>query len=434
MNNLIKPMETVVMMFAATKYFSNNEELTGVMDDIEEKISAKYKAKFIRVIDDYDYKSDIEGLEDRPVIMIPMSGSVQPGMLEAAEKFKAISICPGYNDLVVSEKGKLLMLKNNTAPAAMDVYAVLRRSNKIVEFFTDFESFDRLYNSARAVYRLKGSRVLLIGKTESWVISSTRNLDTIASKVGIEVINKPLDDLKKVYDETSSEEASELYSNYIENNTEVVEPDDEALMNSFRLTKAIVKMMESYDCDGFAIACFDLLGKFNTTSCMALSYLNDSHDHIGTCEGDLDSSVTLMLMKALTGKPGFMANPVVLPGDTIELSHCSAPLCMTGNKNDYTIRNHHESGIGVSPQVNLQDGETVTLVRVGNEISEMNVLPGETLKGERLPVCRTQISVHVDDIRDYLDNSLGCHLVMTYGDYRKELEYIGKLTGLKVTP
>jgi L-fucose isomerase-like protein len=47
------------------------------------------------------------------------------------------------------------------------------------------------------------------------------------------------------------------------------------------------------------MACFAMIGDIDTTSCLALSALNDSATEIGACEGDLDAGLTLYLLKAM---------------------------------------------------------------------------------------------------------------------------------------
>ena len=49
-----------------------------------------------------------------------------------------------------------------------------------------------------------------------------------------------------------------------------------------------------------------------------------------------------------------MANPGLQPDRTVNFSHCTAPICcMEQRSAACTLRSHHESGIGVSLQVEL---------------------------------------------------------------------------------
>lgn len=89
------------------------------------------------------------------------------------------------------------------------------------------------------------------------------------------------------------------------------------------------------------ISCFKILEQIDTTGCLALSLLNDE-GIIAGCEGDLQSVFTLLAVKTLTGKGGFMANPSMITSRTNELvlAHCTVGLKQTER---YVIRNHFES-------------------------------------------------------------------------------------------
>ena len=96
------------------------------------------------------------------------------------------------------------------------------------------------------------------------------------------------------------------------------------------------------------------------------------------------------------------------------------------------IRNHHESKIGVSPQVSLPEGMPVTITRIGNDINSLSVSTGITTDTIYTPTCRTQLRIKLDSMTDFIENLLGCHQIVTYGNYSKALSYVGSLLGLKV--
>ena len=86
--------------------------------------------------------------------------------------------------------------------------------------------------------------------------------------------------------------------------------------------------------------------KSENTGCLALSLLNDEGIPAG-CEGDLQSIMTLLMVKELIGKPGFMANPsfVDLARNEVLLAHCSIPTKMA---EEFIIRNHFETESGIA--------------------------------------------------------------------------------------
>ncbi len=91
-----------------------------------------------------------------------------------------------------------------------------------------------------------------------------------------------------------------------------------------RLYRAIKKVCEEEKLEALTLSCFKLIEQIDTTGCLALSLLNDDGIMAG-CEGDLQSIFTLLVVKSLTGKDGFMANPSMINTRTNELilAHCT---------------------------------------------------------------------------------------------------------------
>jgi len=289
-----------------------------------------------------------------------------------------------------------------------------------------------LYKAVQAVMRMKSSSLILVGNTEDWVISSCRSFDRIREKTGVRCQGIKLQELYDVYESVSDEDAKEIYEKWLKYCQEIVEPNDQDIRTASRLAFAIQKLLQDYEADGLAIACFTLHKELGTTSCLALSMLNDSENFIRACEGDMDAAVTLLMMKALTDTPSWMANPMLEKGNVLKLAHCSAPLLLAGNSSAYTLRSHHESGIGVSPQVRLPEGMQVTITRVGNDLSSISLNVGTTTETIYTPTCRTQLRVELQSMTDFVEHMLGCHQVVTYGNHAKLVSQAAKLLGLEI--
>lgn len=48
------------------------------------------------------------------------------------------------------------------------------------------------------------------------------------------------------------------------------------------------------------------------------------------------------------------------------------------------------------------------------------------------PTCRTQLRIKPDSMSSFIDNLLGCHQIVTFGNWERQLTEVGKLLGLKV--
>lgn len=193
------------------------------------------------------------------------------------------------------------------------------------------------------------------------------------------------------------------------------------------------RLLDRHGADALSMACFAMIGELATTSCLALSTLNDSADAIGACEGDLDAAVTLYLLKVLGADFVWIANPIIHAANCLDLAHCTAPRCGCGGDLSYRLLRHHESGRGVAPEVVLPAGRPVTLVRIGADLTELCVHPGRTERAAKQPTCHTQIRVQIPSSKDFLDTLNGTHVVLTYGDARTDLALCADLLRLRLT-
>ena len=147
------------------------------------------------------------------------------------------------------------------------------------------------------------------------------------------------------------------------------------------------------------------------------SLLNDE-GIIAGCEGDLQSLFTLMMVKALTGKEGFMANPSKLKEKQNEVvfGHCTIGLHQTER---FIIRNHFETQSGVAIQGLMPTGD-VTIVRCGNESLDEFYLSTGTLTENTnyINMCRTQVRVKLQTpVKYFLKNPLGNHHILIHGNW-----------------
>jgi L-fucose isomerase-like protein len=93
--------------------------------------------------------------------------------------------------------------------------------------------------------------------------------------------------------------------------------------------------------------------------------------------------------------------------------------------NNYKIRSHFESGIGLGIEGTLPEGK-VTLFRIGGkELDKIWTAEGSIVISEHQEnLCRTQAAVKLDDpssLDGLLRNPLGNHLLLMYGSHSKEL-------------
>ena len=198
-----------------------------------------------------------------------------------------------------------------------------------------------LYNNFRAQRSLFGKRIGVIGTPSSWLIAS--NVDYLLAKRrwGIEYNDIPLESIYKHFQHITDDEVGASCAAVASQALACREGSPKDLINAMKLYRAIKKVCEENKLDALTLSCFKILEQIDTTGCLALSLLNDE-GIIAGCEGDLQSVFTLLAVKTLTGKGGFMANPSMITSRSNELvlAHCTVGLKQTER---YVIRNHFES-------------------------------------------------------------------------------------------
>ena len=196
-----------------------------------------------------------------------------------------------------------------------------------------------------------------------------------------------------------------------------------------QLFDTVKSIVERENLQALGIKCFDLLELTNTTGCVAVSLLNDSGIPAG-CEADIPATITMLILQTLTNTPSFMGNLCSISEDKILLAHCTVATRLVKS---YILRNHFESGMGVSIQGALFHGP-VTLAKIDPEFQKMVLAEGDiTGSGLNYPgLCRTQVEVTLNNARELLEKAVGNHLIVSPGKHKQILKEFCSYYGLDV--
>lgn len=369
----------------------------------------------------------------RTAVLLPLSGAVQPWMVAVAEALAHVGLANAYLPGFLSPQLAAQLLDRNAHPACTDFFARQRRTGRPARWLASVAEVHALGRANQAVARLRAARILKIGETEPWVINSTRDPARFQAALGCTVVPVTLESLYQEFATVADGEAARMAEDWVAKASSLSGPVQADVVRATRVLVAMRRLLDRHGADALSMACFAMIGQLATTSCVALSALNDSADAIGACEGDLDAAVTLYLLKALGADFVWIANPIIHAANCIDLAHCTAPRCGCGGELSYRLLRHHESGHGVAPEVVLPVGRPVTLVRIGADLTELCVHPGRTERAAKQPTCHTQIRVQIPSSRDFLDSLNGTHVVLTYGDLRADLALCADLLGLRLT-
>lgn len=307
--------------------------------------------------------------------------------------------------------------RNNSLAAALEILTYL--GNNGMEGRILHGTTDDIVETLQVTSLLKGTRIGLFGKPSDWLIASDVDRDYLRKHFGVATVDIDLQRLIEGIKEIPQKEAIKISQVIVKRSEGVKEPSCADMVEASKAYLALKKICQEERLDAMTIRCFDIVKACGTTSCLALALLNDE-GIVSGCEGDMQTLMTMLLVKRLCGMEAFMANPSTLTDTTTMLAHCTIPLNLC-EKN--VIRSHFESSIGVAIQgvMPLQD---YTIVKWGgSHLDQYFVAEAQAIEAPYSDhFCRTQITLNLN-MKDYLlQRPIGNHHVIVPGRHRKVLE------------
>ena len=262
-------------------------------------------------------------------------------------------------------------------------------------------------------------RIGLFGQPSDWLIASGVDRNYLLEHFGVETVDIDLQRLMDGIHLVSKNDAEKVAQAIMKRSRNTIEPSCADLLEAAKAYLAIKRICQEDHLDAITIRCFDIVKTCDTTSCLALALLNDEGIVAG-CEGDMQTLMSMLLVKKVCGAEAFMANPSQLTDTTSMLAHCTIPLNMC---DDITLRSHFESGIGVAIQGALPLTDYTLFKWGGTKLDRYFVTEAQAVE---MPYsnhfCRTQITLNVD-LRPYLlHHSIGNHHVIIKGKHSKAIK------------
>ena len=324
----------------------------------------------------------------------------------------------------------------NSLASALEISSWLRNKGMKCEILhgelpTLIQRIQILYNNFCAQRSLVGTRIGVIGTPSSWLIASGVDYLLAKRRWGVEYLDIPIERMYDIYDTITNDEVGASCAAFASQALACREGTPEDILKAMRLYRAIRRVCEEEKLSAVTVSCFRLIERTGTTGCLALALLNDDGILAG-CEGDLQSIFTMLAIKALTGKVGFMANPSMINtrNNEIVISHCTIGTKQTDR---YIIRNHFETESGIGIQGLLPTGD-VTLIKCGGECLDEYYLSTGTLTENTnyINMCRTQVRIKMNTPADYfLKTPIGNHHILIQGNYEEMLNEFLQANGCK---
>ncbi len=330
----------------------------------------------------------------------------------------------------------------NSLPAALEMLPRLRGMGKDVklifvkEYDEDvFRVVENFLVTRKVVRKLRETTLGVFGSPSPWLIGCTTDYRLLEDKFGLTIKRLDLLTLHKECQEVPHSEAEDMAKRIVDSAGGLKEVSYETIVEATRMYLAAKKMVEKEELDALTIKCFELIPVIKNTACLMVSKLNDE-GVIAGCEGDLNATLSMLLLNYLTNQPVWLANPTSVDPkqNTLTLAHCTVAMSLISDPKKIVLRSHFESGRGISIQAPLRKGK-VTLIRLGGPgLDKMMILSGQIVDTDMNYnyMCRTQVEVKLDgSVIKFLDVSLGNHLAIVPGDVVDKLVEVCDLLQIK---
>lgn len=281
----------------------------------------------------------------------------------------------------------------------------------------------QLADVGQCLEALKKSRLVTVG-------GGMQNIaQEIEQRLGIGVIQIGFEELSAACEQADAEQSRQIAARWkgAARSVQIADPDAE-LEKSARLYLAQQAVLAKHQAEAITINCLGGFygGHLPAYPCLGFVELLDA-GLIGACEADLLSTSTMLVMKHLAGRPGFISDPVL---DTskrqIIYAHCVAATRMFGPAsapNAYEILTHSEDRKGAAVRSFLPLGYLTTTLEI--HAARQEILLHQARAVENVVIdraCRTklagQIVGDVEKLFTYWDQ-YGWHRVTFYGDLRE---------------
>ncbi len=289
---------------------------------------------------------------------------------------------------------------------------------------------------AECLARLRKSTILSVGG--GWGATA----EAIQQVFGTKVLRVEFKELNQCYEKVDPAQARQWADRWMQQAEKVIEPSRETIEKSAAMYLAMKDLLAKHKAQAIAINCLGGFygGHLAAYPCLGFCQMNSDGSFVGACEADLTSTITMLVLTNLVGRPGYISDPVIdTSKNQIIYAHCVAPFKVfgpAGPSNPYHIRNHSEDRKGASIRSLMPLGYMTTTIEFHPNRKEVIFHQGKSVENvDEDKACRTKLAVEVKgDIDKLLRewDQWGWHRVTAYGDLREPVFAMAKALGMKV--
>ena len=320
----------------------------------------------------------------------------------------------------------------NSLAASMEILTYLNNNNikAVIAYGSNEEISARLKDLTHvdfvneqcgsAALSLSGDKIAVFGEPSDWLIASNVDRDFLKQKFNIDFVDIPLDTLFRRFSLIDDNMVEFLTTDFqaVTSRGETTERD---LLDSLKIYLAINQICQENNCTCATVRCFSIIEKLKATGCLALALLNDEGID-AACEGDLQSLLSMILVRRVTGMPSFMANPSAMSKDnhTTTFAHCTVPTTMCRR---YGFRSHFESQCGLAVAGEFSPSEVYTIFKWGGEKLDRFFVEEavSVVAPSNENLCRSQLTLNFYNPEYMLNNPIGNHHIIVKGSFADKL-------------
>lgn len=307
----------------------------------------------------------------------------------------------------------------------------------------DMADIDRVVALLRVPSRMRQSKILVVGRTAG--TKPACDAEKVKAKFGTEIVPITVEQQLAAFQAIDPAAAeAEAEEHWFKAAKKIVEPSRQDIIDGSRLFLALKSLMIQ---NGAQAITSTLCMSNPCNACLAFCKLNDL-GLVGACEGDMDSTLTMLMFGYAFGKPGFITDPLFdTSKNAVIHAHCVAPTKMDGidgQRHPFAIRTHRDDNSGAAVDVDLRIGQEITCAKLANldtmllSAQKIIEIPEFDDRG-----CRTQCTAEVADARTMLANwgsgvlegegmMTLLHRVVFYGNHVANVRDLTQLLGVRV--
>jgi L-fucose isomerase-like protein len=355
---------------------------------------------------------DFRREEVHPEVLLFLSGGSEQNAIRNIDPSNFyLLIAPMENNAFAAASETSAWMRSRNIRHSLQVWSK-ENKNKVVIWLESYQVFKQR----------QGKRIGILGKPSPWLVSSTPTEDNILNFFQSEIIPINWEDELDWKSLLPSARFLDFWKLSAKNPTHT---------NAARVYQLLVDIIAEHRLDALSVECFPIAQNEHTTACLALALLNQD-GFSASCEGDMVSTLGMLLGRMICGKAVWMANLTGAEGHSLFFSHCTlAPELTT----DYTLDTHFETGCSLAIKGELHPGR-YTAFRLNNELDQYFVLEGRQAVGAPFPnACRSQCRLVADageeEVANYMEHPLGNHHILMPGSYEQHLRAFFQIAGLK---